>query len=217
RLTALERRRATHILDERQRRDTMNQLLSELSSLVQESATEAANPYQNQILVPVLTPDGRPAVKSNSITTLRGAIAEIHRLREQVGNQDIATSTQTSPSHRRLSELSTSSTPPELSCLSAFAELASQRHYTEFNTNSSSDNPSPMSSPRSNSTRELSPTESISNSDISMAFLNSPPLSPSEYSSQNGFPAALPPIDRTIGTHNQPPMLPLIQKVVDST
>ncbi|KAK3846335.1 MAG: hypothetical protein J3R72DRAFT_417989 [Linnemannia gamsii] len=40
RLTALERRRATHILDERQRRDTMNQLLTELSTLVRESATD---------------------------------------------------------------------------------------------------------------------------------------------------------------------------------
>ncbi|KAG0010662.1 hypothetical protein BGZ82_003331, partial [Podila clonocystis] len=39
RLTALEKRRANHILDERQRRDTMNQLLAELSNLVRESET----------------------------------------------------------------------------------------------------------------------------------------------------------------------------------
>ncbi|KAF9082459.1 hypothetical protein BGX23_012449 [Mortierella sp. AD031] len=37
RLTALERRRATHILDERQRRDTMNQLLTELANLVRDT------------------------------------------------------------------------------------------------------------------------------------------------------------------------------------
>ncbi|KAG9322743.1 hypothetical protein KVV02_005431 [Mortierella alpina] len=43
RLTALERRRATHILDERQRRDTMNQLLTELASLVQESKQHASS------------------------------------------------------------------------------------------------------------------------------------------------------------------------------
>ncbi|KAG0003854.1 hypothetical protein BGZ65_001308, partial [Modicella reniformis] len=88
RLTALERRRATHILDERQRRDTMNQLLGELANLVRESAAEAQTQTQtqqeSQTQQKQLNADGtekRPPVKSNSITTLRNAIAEIRRLR----------------------------------------------------------------------------------------------------------------------------------------
>ncbi|KAF9280689.1 hypothetical protein BGZ68_007088, partial [Mortierella alpina] len=92
RLTALERRRATHILDERQRRDTMNQLLTELANLVQESAAQTSAapqppqpppPPPSASTMPALNADGtdkgpsRPPVKSNSITTLRNAIAEI--------------------------------------------------------------------------------------------------------------------------------------------
>ncbi|KAF9403984.1 hypothetical protein BGZ94_004432, partial [Podila epigama] len=94
RLTALEKRRATHILDERQRRDTMNQLLAELANLVRESSAEAAAQAQQQQeqeqqqTKSALNPDGtdkKPPVKSNSITTLRNAIAEIRRLRTCAG------------------------------------------------------------------------------------------------------------------------------------
>ncbi|KAF9546779.1 hypothetical protein EC957_009384 [Mortierella hygrophila] len=89
RLTALEKRRATHILDERQRRDTMNQLLAELANLVRESAAEvAATQQQEQYQSQQLNADGtekKAPVKSNSITTLRNAITEIRRLRSCAG------------------------------------------------------------------------------------------------------------------------------------
>lgn len=91
RLTALEKRRATHILDERQRRDTMNQLLAELAHLVRESSAEAQAQEQQQEIQQQqaqLNADGtekKPPVKSNSITTLRNAITEIRRLRSCAG------------------------------------------------------------------------------------------------------------------------------------
>ncbi|KAG0068398.1 hypothetical protein BGZ89_004801 [Linnemannia elongata] len=88
RLTALEKRRATHILDERQRRDTMNQLLAELANLVRESAAEVAAAQQQQQQEQHLNSDGsekKAPVKSNSITTLRNAITEIRRLRSCAG------------------------------------------------------------------------------------------------------------------------------------
>ncbi|GJJ73619.1 hypothetical protein EMPS_05977 [Entomortierella parvispora] len=116
RLTALERRRATHILDERQRRDTMNQLITELGSLVRESANDidasshsssSSSPPPSS--PPPLTPvppttkerlrhsateeyggvEKRSTVKSNSITTLRNAINEIRRLRNCAGLKPI--------------------------------------------------------------------------------------------------------------------------------
>ncbi|KAG0075834.1 hypothetical protein BGZ92_002708, partial [Podila epicladia] len=112
RLTALEKRRANHILDERQRRDTMNQLLAELSNLVRESETDPITTSSPQPSHTALhsststsstalststldneTPGKRPPVKSNSITTLRCAIAEIHRLRSYAGLEPIGSST----------------------------------------------------------------------------------------------------------------------------
>ncbi|KAF9108453.1 hypothetical protein BGX27_008340 [Mortierella sp. AM989] len=93
RLTALEKRRATHILDERQRRDTMNQLLGELANLVRESAeAEQQQQQQQQQQQKQYNTDGsekRPPVKSNSITTLRSAINEIRRLRSCVGLETV--------------------------------------------------------------------------------------------------------------------------------
>ncbi|KAF9144746.1 hypothetical protein BGX30_011633 [Mortierella sp. GBA39] len=89
RLTALEKRRATHILDERQRRDTMNQLLAELANLVRESTeVAAAQQQQEHYQSQQLNADGtekKAPVKSNSITTLRNAITEIRRLRSCAG------------------------------------------------------------------------------------------------------------------------------------
>ncbi|KAG0286175.1 hypothetical protein BGZ98_005177, partial [Dissophora globulifera] len=164
RLTALERRRAAHILDERQRRDTMNQLLTELASIVQGSASEvlvgdasasaqqlpsSQPPTQQQqqqqqstlsLSPPSLSSDGtekRPPVKSNSITTLRNAIAEIKRLRayannqqqqqqQQQGSRQALTVTTTPVSSRRSSSRSISPSVSELASLSTLAELASQ-------------------------------------------------------------------------------------------
>ncbi|KAG9073069.1 hypothetical protein KI688_000854 [Linnemannia hyalina] len=86
RLTALEKRRAAHIVDERQRRDTMNQLMAELGHLAEGSAAEVQAQLELEHSIP--NPDGsekRAIVKSNAITTLRNAIAEIHRLRSEVG------------------------------------------------------------------------------------------------------------------------------------
>ncbi|KAG0370473.1 hypothetical protein BGX24_002018 [Mortierella sp. AD032] len=91
RQTALEKRRAAHIVDERQRRDTMNQLMAELGHLAEGSAADVQAQLDLQQAIP--NPDGsekRPIVKSNSITTLRNAIAEIHRLRSEVGLKRLA-------------------------------------------------------------------------------------------------------------------------------
>jgi hypothetical protein len=230
RLTALERRRATHILDERQRRDTMNQLLTELAGLVRESEMEAAQqPQQPQQPpppptppTPTLHPDGtekRPPVKSNSITTLRNAIAEIRRLRAHIGTQQqqqqqprqpIHHHHEDSPSRRRSSASST--TPSlldlDLTSLSTLAELASQ-HCSGSDSNPASYNSTPMSSPKSTSVRTLSPVaseamgggyshhgscgESPSEASSSSNQLYSPPLSPSSPTSiQNHFSITLP-------------------------
>ncbi|KAG0288081.1 hypothetical protein BGZ96_008086 [Linnemannia gamsii] len=91
RLTALEKRRAAHIVDERQRRDTMNQLMAELGHLAEGSAAEVQAQLELEQSIP--NPDGtekRAIVKSNAITTLRNAIAEIHRLRSEVGLKRLA-------------------------------------------------------------------------------------------------------------------------------
>ncbi|KAF9120288.1 hypothetical protein BGW39_011525 [Mortierella sp. 14UC] len=219
RLTALERRRATHILDERQRRDTMNQLLTELANLVRESTTDiialdassslpanAAVAAENDIVVddiatitatsdsivsprpeeppsffspppeqtptptttatttiPALNADGterRPPVKSNSITTLRNAIAEIHRLRTYAGLQNIiaaqsssssdpasASSVSSPPSVTSSSPPRSSSPPPhsDLCSLSTLAALACQ---SESQSRQSHEISSPSASPQ---------------------------------------------------------------------
>ncbi|KAF8963062.1 hypothetical protein BGZ46_001048 [Entomortierella lignicola] len=196
RLTALERRRTTHILDERQRRDTMNQLLNELASLIRESASEIDGSQQQQqqlqqISVPGLNTDGRPPVKSNSITTLRNAINEIQRLRACVEAQNTNSSeNQTTTPTRCSSTCPSSPSPSEFSSLSALAELASQHHCSELDSNPNSSCSSPMSSPRLASPRMSSPTNVPSASpEVSTTQLNSPPLSPSEITAQNiAFP-----------------------------
>ncbi|KAK3813502.1 MAG: hypothetical protein JOS17DRAFT_779397 [Linnemannia elongata] len=91
RLTTLEKRRAAHIVDERQRRDTMNQLMAELGHLAEGSAADVQAQLELEQSIP--NPDGsekRAIVKSNAITTLRNAIAEIHRLRSEVGLKRLA-------------------------------------------------------------------------------------------------------------------------------
>ncbi|KAF9095437.1 hypothetical protein BGX23_000490 [Mortierella sp. AD031] len=104
RQTALERRRAAHILDERQRRDTMNRLLAELAHLSEDSADEVQVQLELQQSIP--NPDGsekKPIVKSHSITTLRNAIAEIHRLRTQAGLKRLASYKEVLTSYRSVS------------------------------------------------------------------------------------------------------------------
>ncbi|KAG0252140.1 hypothetical protein BG011_007181 [Mortierella polycephala] len=180
RLTALERRRTTHILDERQRRDTMNQLLTELASLVRESAVEGGTIQQQQQQqqlqqqvktqtpsTPTLNADGtekRPPVKSNSITTLRNAIAEIRRLRahidlQAINDPDSNGSNHAFPPSRRSFSRSTSPSLSEYSSLSTLATLATQ-HRNNLDSNSGSCSSTPMSSPRPASQRALSPVDS---------------------------------------------------------
>ncbi|KAG0057530.1 hypothetical protein BGZ83_009169 [Gryganskiella cystojenkinii] len=118
RLTALERRRATHILDERQRRDTMNQLITELGSLVRESANDVTMTGPSSTSTPHSVPstpqppspsprqryssteeyggiEKKSTVKSNSITTLRNAIDEIRRLRSCAGLKPVVSTSMT--------------------------------------------------------------------------------------------------------------------------
>ncbi|KAG0365944.1 hypothetical protein BC939DRAFT_463225 [Gamsiella multidivaricata] len=182
RLTALEKRRATHILDERQRRDTMNQLLGELANLVRESAAEAQQQQEQELQQQYhqqkqTNPDGtekRPPVKSNSITTLRNAIAEIRRLRASAGLETltppcVASSTVASPSASRSSSPTASQSKSQqqqqrqqqTQPLPVFAPLASQY------SNSGSRLSTPVSSPKAYTCQ------------ASHHQLQSPPLSPS--------------------------------------
>ncbi|KAK5829186.1 hypothetical protein F5H01DRAFT_393229 [Linnemannia elongata] len=103
RLTSFEKRRAAHIVDERQRRDTMNQLMAELGHLAEGSAAEVQAQLELEQSIP--NPDGsekRTIVKSNAITTLRNAIAEIHRLRSEVGLKRLASYKEVLVSYRSL-------------------------------------------------------------------------------------------------------------------
>ncbi|KAF9917505.1 hypothetical protein BX616_000764 [Lobosporangium transversale] len=185
RLTALEKRRATHILDERQRRDTMNQLLGELANLVRESAAELQQQQdQGQPQQKQYNADGtekKPPVKSNSITTLRNAITEIRRLRACAGLE-----THTPPCAASLASHSSngsrSSSPSEASLpvnkmlpqqpqhqftLPPLAPMASQYDSRQS---------TPMSSPKTNGYQTApAPMPPMA----SNHQLQSPPLSPS--------------------------------------
>ncbi|KAF9925598.1 hypothetical protein FBU30_004651 [Linnemannia zychae] len=109
-LTVLEKRRAAHINDERQRRDMMNQLMAELGHLAEGSAAEVQAQLELEHSIP--NPDGsekRAIVKSNSITTLRNAIAEIHRLRKEIGLKRLASYKEVLVSYRPVPISSSSS------------------------------------------------------------------------------------------------------------
>ncbi|KAI8599030.1 hypothetical protein EDD21DRAFT_355825 [Dissophora ornata] len=267
RLTALERRRATHILDERQRRDTMNQLLAELANLVRESASEVDPTQQQQQqqhqqpqpqspppppspspqpATLTLNPDGtekRPAVKSNSITTLRNAIAEIRRLRVCTGLSNSSNKNQQTTTPGPTPWPSSSSTSPslsELDSLSTLAELASQHcgasgSWSDSNSVSGSCSSSPMSSPKSSSHLTMSPTEATAVTAISTAttapaiptvisehstsHVYSPPLSPTSPSSQLNFLETLPALNTNITTSSSStcaPTLPPLYTIVQS-
>ncbi|KAF9186913.1 hypothetical protein BGZ51_001703 [Haplosporangium sp. Z 767] len=203
RLTALEKRRATHILDERQRRDTMNQLLAELANLVRESAVEAEAQAQQQLNdQPQLNADGtekKPPVKSNSITTLRNAIAEIRRLRSCAGLETLtppcAASLVVATPHGSRSSSPASSQKQQQQQqqqqqLPALVPLAP--HYN----NSGSCHSTPMSSPKAYA------------SHIPMAphhQLQSPPLSPSRPAQK--YTSVSPPM-MPLHQSNQIPLLP---------
>ncbi|KAG0267400.1 hypothetical protein DFQ27_008818 [Actinomortierella ambigua] len=160
RLTALEKRRATHILDERQRRDTMNQLLAELASLVRESAAELEKQEQQQQQQEhhhlqaeqgdnASADQKKPPVKSNSITTLRNAITEIRRLRSCMG---LATVTPPCPaSLQQPSSRSRNTSPSSMATISGSFN-------SNNNTTSGSCNSTPMSSPKM-SYRSISPQQ----------------------------------------------------------
>ncbi|KAF9551697.1 hypothetical protein EC957_006590 [Mortierella hygrophila] len=232
RLTALERRRATHILDERQRRDTMNQLLTELANLVRESTTDlfsldpsslstteeasaivaeaalsaeersqqqssspptlatattpTATTTTTTAAAPSLNPEGterRPPVKSNSITTLRNAIAEIHRLRTYAGLQTIigVQSIDASSSSRSstCSPSRSSSPSSDLCSLSTLAALACQQGIRSHET---SPQPPPAKSRRKsnpkttktnkNNKREASSMDEEEEGDFSMRMVD---------------------------------------------
>ncbi|KAF9927727.1 hypothetical protein FBU30_002930 [Linnemannia zychae] len=205
RLTALEKRRATHILDERQRRDTMNQLLAELANLVRESAAEAAAQEQQQ-QQQQLNADGtekKPPVKSNSITTLRNAIAEIRRLRACAGLE-----TTTPPCAASLAIISPSSSR-STSPVSRTVSYKNQKQQQQIqlpalgpmNSSSNSQYSTPASSPKTYASQMPMPPM------VHHHQLQSPPLSPSSPDSRQYHSSSVSP--PTMSIHSAPaPQLP---------
>ncbi|KAG0084598.1 hypothetical protein BGZ92_009743 [Podila epicladia] len=218
RLTALEKRRATHILDERQRRDTMNQLLAELANLVRESSAEASQ--QQQPSQPAVNADGtekKPPVKSNSITTLRNAITEIRRLRTCAGLEtatppcpaSLAVQSSSAPSSRSSSP---SSAPSPAMAAQSYVQPSShkQQQYAAPSQQlpalapSTSQYTTPVSSPKSYANQ--APFHFHQNQ------LQSPPLSPSSPASHKyaaSTSSVSPPMMPTIHhSHSNIPSLP---------
>ncbi|KAF9578759.1 hypothetical protein BGW38_005290, partial [Lunasporangiospora selenospora] len=218
RLTALEKRRATHILDERQRRDTMNQLLAELANLVRESAAELAAAQQQQQQFQQLPQDGseRKPVKSNSITTLRNAIAEIRRLRSCVGLETltppcVASAAGSSNNDSRPSSPVSSSPSASQSLYKPAQSLVSlaPQQQQPYQYNPSSCHSTPMSSPKvypaqapqsmASHHQLQSPPLSPSSPATHKYSSVSPPLRPTSYmphpsSASQAHPSALPPL-----------------------
>ncbi|KAG0302399.1 hypothetical protein BGZ98_007519 [Dissophora globulifera] len=214
RLTALEKRRATHILDERQRRDTMNQLLGELANLVRESAAEAQQQYleqQEQHQQKQLNPDGsekKPPVKSNSITTLRNAIAEIRRLRSYAGLE-----TATQPCAASLQVASSSPSTPSASRSSS--PTAAPQHHSRSSTQQQH---LPALAPLASHYAPLSKSYAGQTAYIPAPMaphhqLQSPPLSPSSpapqhYASSCSSASSVSPSSMPIHHSSQGPTLP---------
>ncbi|KAG0023661.1 hypothetical protein BGZ81_008040 [Podila clonocystis] len=214
RLTALEKRRATHILDERQRRDTMNQLLAELANLVRESSAEVSQ--QQQPSQPALNADGtekKPPVKSNSITTLRNAITEIRRLRTFAGLEtttppcpaSLATQPSSAPSSRSSSP---SSAPSPAMAAQSYVQPSShkQQQYAQSQlpalAPSTSQYTTPVSSPKSYANQApfhfpqnqlqsppLSPSSPASYKYAASTSSVSPPMMPTTHQSHNSIPS----------------------------
>ncbi|KAG0298036.1 hypothetical protein BGZ96_003304 [Linnemannia gamsii] len=211
RLTALEKRRATHILDERQRRDTMNQLLAELANLVRESAAEvaAAQQQQQQEQQQILNAEGaekKAPVKSNSITTLRNAITEIRRLRSCVGLE-----TTTPPCAASLAVISPnasrSSSPVSQSSYIKKQQKQEQQQQVQLPALAPhSQYSTPTSSPKSYPSQVPLMT-SYHHHQHHQQQLQSPPLSPSSPDSHQYHPSSVSPPTMTV--HATPaPQLP---------
>ncbi|KAG0307568.1 hypothetical protein BGZ97_000356 [Linnemannia gamsii] len=214
RLTALEKRRATHILDERQRRDTMNQLLAELANLVRESAAEvaAAQQQQQQEQQQMLNADGaekKAPVKSNSITTLRNAITEIRRLRSCAGLE-----TTTPPCAASLAVISPnasrSSSPVSQTSYTKKQqkqEQQQQQQQVQLPTLApQSQYSTPASSPKAYPS-QVPPMASYYQHQHHQQQLQSPPLSPSSPDSHHYHPSSVSP--PTLAVHSTPaPQLP---------
>ncbi|KAK3826904.1 MAG: hypothetical protein JOS17DRAFT_749864 [Linnemannia elongata] len=212
RLTALEKRRATHILDERQRRDTMNQLLAELANLVRESAAEVAaaqQQQQEQHQSQQLNADGtekKAPVKSNSITTLRNAITEIRRLRSCAGLE-----TTTPPCAASLAVISpnASRSSSPVSQTSYTKKQQKQEHQQQHQVQLPALAPSgqystPASSPKAYAS-QVPPMASYYQQQQQQ--LQSPPLSPSSPDSHQYHPSSVSP--PTMAVHSTPgPQLP---------
>ncbi|OAQ36262.1 hypothetical protein K457DRAFT_132236 [Linnemannia elongata AG-77] len=208
RLTALEKRRATHILDERQRRDTMNQLLAELANLVRESAAEVAAAQQQQQQEQHLNADGtekKAPVKSNSITTLRNAITEIRRLRSCAGLE-----TTTPPCAASLAVISPnasrSSSPISQTSYSKKQLKQEQQQQQQVQLPAlapTSQYSTPASSPKAYAS-QVPPMASYYHH---QQQLQSPPLSPSSPDSHQYHPSSVSPPTMTV--HSTPaPQLP---------
>ncbi|KAG0326015.1 hypothetical protein BG000_001551, partial [Podila horticola] len=205
------KRRATHILDERQRRDTMNQLLAELANLVRESSAEASHQQQQQ--QPALNADGtekKPQVKSNSITTLRNAITEIRRLRTCAGLETTTPPCPASLAVQSSSAPSSRSSSPSSAPSPAMAQAYVQPSHKQYAPSqqlpalapSTSQYTSPVSSPKSYANQ--APFHFHQNQ------LQSPPLSPSSPASHKyaSTSSVSPPMMTSTHHHNNIPSLP---------
>ncbi|KAF9130740.1 hypothetical protein BGW39_002741 [Mortierella sp. 14UC] len=211
RLTALEKRRATHILDERQRRDTMNQLLAELANLVRESAAEvtAAQQQQQQQDQAQLNSDGtekKAPVKSNSITTLRNAITEIRRLRSCAGLE-----TATPPCAASLAVISPnasrSSSPVSQSAPYTKRQQKQQQEQVQLPALAPMNSNNQYSTPASSPKAYASLVPPMAHHYQHQHQLQSPPLSPSSPDSHQYHPSSVSPPTRAV--HASPvPQLP---------
>lgn len=240
RLTALEKRRANHILDERQRRDTMNQLLTELSNLVRESETDPITTSSPQPSYTALhsststsstaststvdndTPGKRPPVKSNSITTLRCAIAEIHRLRSYAGLEPIGSSTSSqSPSMSPSRSTSPVSPTPLLAPSPLELQYPAQPLLApQGNTDGCSTYP--ISSTPSSPSGAYQPYQTFVPHPLDSTLApysqqhlhyqpHSPPLSPNTSTAADSFPSGFPPLNFPMsGTTQEAPSLPTL-------
>ncbi|KFH71846.1 hypothetical protein MVEG_02140 [Podila verticillata NRRL 6337] len=239
RLTALEKRRANHILDERQRRDTMNQLLAELSNLVRESemdsiSTSSPQPSYTSLHSPAPmststlsespldndAPGKRPPVKSNSITTLRCAIAEIHRLRSYAGLEPVG-----SNSNSQSSSMSPSRSTSPTSPTSHLAPVPLELQYTTqlplaaprnvgYDTSTISSTPSsPSRACQPYQTLTPHPFDSTPAPYLQQLLQyqpHSPPLSPNTSATAHNFPSGYPPVNIPMSTIQEAPSLPTL-------
>lgn len=239
RLTAIEKRRANHILDERQRRDTMNQLLAELSHIVQESETDpistsspqpsytaphsSASMSTSTLSVSTLDNDTqgkRPPVKSNSITTLRCAIAEIHRLRsyaglEPIGSNSSSQNSSMSPSRSTSPTSPTSHLAPVPLELQHTTQVPLATHgnigYNTYTISSMPSSPSGANQPyQTFAPHPLDSTPAPYLQQVLPYQPHSPPLSPNTSAAVHSFPSAYSPVNIPMSAIQEAPSLPTL-------